>query len=573
MTTIATLTAKLGLDSSGFDKGVDSAKDKGKGLGGFLSNAFSFATGGAILGGLNSIKDAAGGLIGSMVGGNAEFERYNNQFKTLLGSAGAAKQRMAELAQFGAETPFELPEVVKADQVLTNFGLHAENTKQRFGFTSDEIQRIAGDAAAGVGVGFDEMSTYLGKFSAGSTGEVISRFQELGIVTKQQLTDMGLSFDKGGSLVINSQEEMDKATGILMTAMKSKYGGLMAQQSGTFEGMVSNLNDWKDGTLRTLGAPIFEVLKDKLGTVLEFLNKPETKAALDRFAHLLADGIGGAMDWLSNKGIPALVDGWNIIQPGLKTVINLVDKITAGFQKNGLMGAIDALLPEMQKFGEKLGPMLGEWAQKFLDWLPGATVKLLTGALDMFGKFAAWLIERGPDILRTLGEWEIAFGKWAITKGLPALGRALLSIGAGLWDYLKDKWNQAFAADSIGGSIVDSIKSGITAKWDALKGWFFDLLASIIPGGAGALSALGISAPGRALGGQVMAGQAYTVGELGRETFIPAVNGTIVPSGASSAPVVHVHVAGSVTAERDLAQTIRQVLLDFKRSNTSVGLA
>src|SRR5215210_5941097 len=102
MSTIATLTAKLGLDSSGFHGGIQRAENESKGfkdkIGGFLGNAFSFATGGAILNGIQGIGDSIGGLFGSMISGNGEFEKYNNQFTTLLGSSEAAKQRMAELA-------------------------------------------------------------------------------------------------------------------------------------------------------------------------------------------------------------------------------------------------------------------------------------------------------------------------------------------------------------------------------------------------------------------------------------------------------------------------------------------
>lgn len=49
-------------------------------------------------------------------------------------------------------------------------------------------------------------------------------------------------------------------------------------------------------------------------------------------------------------------------------------------------------------------------------------------------------------------------------------------------------------------------------------------------GGVGGLLGLltGGFAPGRSLGGRVMAGQAYTVGENGRETFVPTENGRIM---------------------------------------------
>ena len=569
MATIATLTAKLGLDSSGFTRGIDDAKQKSSGLGGFFSNAFSFATGGAILGGLNAVKDSIGGVVGSMLSGNGEFERYNNQFTTLLGSSEAAQQRLAELAQFGAETPFELPDVVKADQILTNFGLHADDTKQRFGFASDEIQRIAGDAASGVGIGFDEMSTYLGKFSAGSTGEVISRFQELGIVTKQQLTDMGLSFDKGGALVINSQAEMDKATGILMTAISNKYGGMMQAQSSTFEGMVSNLQDWKDGTIRTLGAPIFDVVKDKLGLFLQFLNKPETKKTLDQFAHLLADGIGKGVEWLSTTGIPGMIRGWKAIQPVVSTFLEK-GILVAGWIKDNFK------------------PILIGLAAVF--------------AVTVIPAFIAWALAAGTAAIATIAAMApVVLPIIAIGAAVGLLAKAWDSDWGGIRTSLTSFWNDTakpifsniayFFTDGIpnaiksvkdsfngfvdmGSSFLDGLRQGITNGWNGFVDWFLGNLAGIIPGGAATLAALGItSQPGRALGGQVMAGQAYTVGELGRETFVPSVNGTIIPAGAGGSGSIVINVAGSVISERDLAQTIREQLLEFKRRNGSVGLA
>ncbi|KPV54676.1 hypothetical protein SE17_02295 [Kouleothrix aurantiaca] len=572
MSVIATLTAKLGLDASGFQSGLNKVESESKSFGsragGFLSNAFSFATGGAILNGVSAIGSSIKGVAGAMLAGNGEFERYNNQFTTLLGSSEAAKQRMAELAQFGAETPFELPDVVKADQILTNFGLHAENAKDRFGFSAGEIQRIAGDAASGVGIGFDEMSTYLGKFSAGSTGEVISRFQELGIVTKQQLTEMGLSFDKGGALIINSQAEMDKATGILMNAMKNKYGGLMDKQSKTFEGMLSNLQDWKDGTIRTLGAPIFEVVKDKLAVFLEFLNKPETKKTIEKIAGVIANGLGKAIDWLANTGIPGMIAGWKALQPVVSTFLEKGGEV-AGFIKDNLKPILAGLAVV---FGAVVIPAFIAWAaaagaaalSTMLALAPivipivaiGAAVALLVKAWDSdWGGIRTTLTNFWEDTAKPIFEGVVGF----FTTGIP--------------NAINDVKNAFNGFVDMGASFLDGLRQGISNGWTSFTGWFLGNLASIIPGGTATLSALGITLPGRALGGQVVAGQAYTVGELGRETFVPSVSGTIVPAGAGGGSTVVINVAGSVISERDLAQTIREQLLASKQRNGSVGLA
>lgn len=296
-------------DSSQLDKSLTEGEQKAKSwsgsVNGFLGNAFSFVAGGLITKGIDAVASSIGGLVGGMIDGNAEFEGYNTRFATMLGSADAAQQRMDELAKFGASTPFDLPGVVEADIVLQGFGLHSEEALEKFKFSGEEIRTIAGDVASGTGSDFKEMSLLIGKFSSGATGEAISRMQELGITNRDELTKMGLEFSASGQLLSPLPESMQ----VVLKLMKDKYGGLMDAQSSTFDGMKSNLQDWVAGSLRTIGAPIFEVLKDKLGDLVAFLGKPETQAAVQSFADMLSQGLAVALDVI----IPAVSDFIDIV--------------------------------------------------------------------------------------------------------------------------------------------------------------------------------------------------------------------------------------------------------------------
>jgi len=276
--------------------GLSGAAQNAGGAMGFLQNALSFATGGAILQGINSIAGSIGGVASAMIGGNAQFETYQTQFGVLLGSAQAAKDRLAELAQFGASTPFELPQVVEADKILQSFGLHAADTAAKFGMSGAEIRTIAGDVASGTGASFTEIANYLGKFSSGATGEALARFQELGIVTKAELAGMGVAFDKAGSMTTPVNDAMD----ILLVAMKDKFGGMMAAQSSTFEGMVSNLMDWKSQAMRIAGEPIFNALKDQLAGLLQILNSDAASSAIQGLGQGIASGINVALGALQS---------------------------------------------------------------------------------------------------------------------------------------------------------------------------------------------------------------------------------------------------------------------------------
>lgn len=275
------------LDNVG--KAADSAGQKTEGFfKGMLQHAGGFITANV----LGRITDGIGGVAKAMIGGNAEFESYNSQFTVLLKSSDAAKQRLKELADFGASTPFELPEVVRADKILQGFGLHSQEAAEKFKFSGEEIRTIAGDVASGTGASFEEMALLIGKFSSGATGEAISRMQEMGITTREELTKMGLEFSKSGQLLSPLPQSMET----VLKLMKDKYGGLMDVQSRTFSGMMSNLQDWIGGTLRTIGQPVFEVLKDKLAGLLKFLSEPSTQQAITNFAKGLASAMGVLLD-------------------------------------------------------------------------------------------------------------------------------------------------------------------------------------------------------------------------------------------------------------------------------------
>src|SRR5690606_5477479 len=130
---------------------------------------------------------------------------------------------MAELAKFGADTPFETNEVTNAEKVLIGFGLSGSQALERTKKSSTELRTIIGDTAAATGQNFGDMATYIGKFSAGATGEVLSRFAELGIATKDELKAMGVEFDKAGSMTTPVAEALPK----LVELMQSKFGGGM----------------------------------------------------------------------------------------------------------------------------------------------------------------------------------------------------------------------------------------------------------------------------------------------------------------------------------------------------------
>jgi hypothetical protein len=76
---------------------------------------------------------------------------------------------------------------------------------------------------------------------------------------------------------------------------------------------------------------------------------------------------------------------------------------------------------------------------------------------------------------------------------------------------------------------------------------------------------------GRAMGGSVRAGQAYTVGEFGKETFIPNTNGQIVPNNRLGGGNTTINLNGIIDAE-SARRSIERLLQDSGRRTAAINL-
>jgi phage-related protein len=118
-------------------------------------------------------------------------------------------------------------------------------------------------------------------------------------------------------------------------AMKDKFGGMMQAQSSTFEGMVSNLMDWKGQALRIAGEPIFNALKDQLAGLLTVLNSDQAQAGVLALGQGIASGI--------NVALGALQSLAPIAQAAAGSVGFLADAFAA-FQGGDVIGAVGQVL-------------------------------------------------------------------------------------------------------------------------------------------------------------------------------------------------------------------------------------
>lgn len=223
-------------------------------------------------------------FAGSIVTAGARIETLETQFKPLLGSAEAAKDRIAELSQFAAKTPFQLPSIANASRILETLTEGTLSTSQ--GLT------LVGDAAAQSGEGFENLATHVGRAYSALTsnraaGESLARLQELGLLSGQARNKIE---------ALQQQAKGREAWATLQDELK-KSNGSMLELSGTFDGKVSTMKDNWDQLLVTIGnsGAVLDTAKagiDLLTESIQWWNEalgggPEEPAALKSTKELL----------------------------------------------------------------------------------------------------------------------------------------------------------------------------------------------------------------------------------------------------------------------------------------------
>jgi hypothetical protein len=190
-------------------------------------------------------------------------------------------------------------------------------------------------------------------------------------------------------------------------------------------------------------------------------------------------------------------------------------------------------LPKVQAFFD----FVNVYGTASLNGLVGGTRSALDRAIAVF-----------PEVAPAMAAVARQMGDAAGTAGGSQMGASWINSFQNQWKAFQKK-NQAF---------IDMLKAQGAAAGTAGKGAEEQWLNFLSSTGQQSVA-------GRQLGGPVRSGMSYVVGERGPELFVPGRSGTVIPAGSSTMVVVNVYNAGSVIAERDLADTVRRALIDQAR--------
>lgn len=209
-----------------------------------------------------SLAGMAKDALAAGINFNAMKEQAQTAFTTMLGSGQEARRFLDDLQSFAAKTPFEFPELVTAAQRMKAMGFEA-------GAVIPTLTSI-GDAVAGLGGGAETINrvvTAFGQIQARgkAAAQEMMQLTEAGIPAWKYLADaIGVSVPEAMKLVERGAVDAQTTISAVRSGMDRDFGGMMAQQSQTWNGMVSTV---KDNTRIVIGEavkPMFEVLKKGL---------------------------------------------------------------------------------------------------------------------------------------------------------------------------------------------------------------------------------------------------------------------------------------------------------------------
>jgi len=271
-------------------------------------------------------------LAKQFIGAADKMEQWSISFETMLGSAGAAKEMMAEVSEFAAKTPFELPEVVTGTKRLLAFGIEGEKIIPTL--------KSLGDVSAGLGVPMERLILNFGQVKAQTklTGRELRDFAIAGVPllaelakglnkTEAEITDM-VSRGKIGFPEV-------EAAFLSMSGAGGRFSNLMEKQMTTVTGVFSNVQDAAFRLSADLGRyllPAAKAVGRAIIGLFEWISNltPKTKLLI-----LAGVGLAGAFSAIVVGAaalafiLPSLIAGFGLLTSPITLTIGAVLGLTA----------------------------------------------------------------------------------------------------------------------------------------------------------------------------------------------------------------------------------------------------
>ncbi len=343
----------------------------------------------------------------------ADMEVTRAGFMAMLGDGEKVKTLMADLQRFGAETPFQFPELADAARMLMAFGVPLKDVISTL--------RNVGDVSSGINAPLGEIAEIFGKAKVQGrlfmedinqlTGRGIPIFQALAKqfgVTEGEIRSM---VEKG--LVNFSHLEQAFKD---MTAAGGQFAGQMAAKSKTLIGLFSTMMDSISVAVLPVGEALVEALKPVV-TFAGMLLKPIGEF-LSANAGLVA-ALGAVAAVGAAVGVAMMTVGGALIGVGSAVggVIILYPTLVAGF--TAIVAAIAAALPIVAAVVGAFALVAASWGSiLYIANQAGILKTVLSGISQAASQLGATMSQTFGGITRALSNGEYSKAAQTLWAGI-----------------------------------------------------------------------------------------------------------------------------------------------------------
>lgn len=517
------LMAKIGLDTSEYDRGLDESEGKFSGFGDKIKAGFgnikSFASGAvsAVASGVSTVVSGVGNLANSIYSASSDLANYGDNIDKAsqkIGISAKAYQEWEAVMQHSGTSMDSMTTSFKtlatasqgasADQVeaFKKLGLSMEevssmSTEELFSRTIAGLQGMEEGterttiASQLLGKGAMEMGALLNT-SAEDTQAMIDRVNELGGVLSDEAVKESANFN-------DQLQDMNTAMDALKRQMVAEFlpglSGLMqgftslitgsekaetqlisgfAKISEGIKNVVNKVSDIAKTLIPTMAKSIVSMLPTLANVAVDLLktltrtiseNLPELITTAILVVETLADGI--------IEVLPELTDA------AIMLITTLVDKLTQPDELGRLIDVAISIIMTLSTALIDALPVFIEQAPVIIDRL----VKAVVDNLPKIGQLAVDLVMKlVTTIGDNLGKLKESGGKilQSLIDGIKTLFTPLANIMSEAMGKVKDSVSEKItAAKNWGKDLIDNFIGGIKEKWENLKSTVSDVAQSV----------------------------------------------------------------------------------------------
>lgn len=360
---------------------------------------------------LYSVSGMFQGLLAAGAATVARNEQTFVAFETLIGSAEETKKLLADITNFAAKTPFEMPQLLGVTRELLTFG---ERGKQLM-----DTLKLLGDASGGTAEKFSILGTVFNQIRA-EQRLLMQDFRQLssrGILSFKDIKEYyNLGSEKAAVAKLSSGSvRFEDVRNILkmLTSEGGRFFNSMERQSTTLIGLQSTYND----AIAILGSRFAEVM-----------------APLDKLILKLKIGLVGAIDsvTVASKGMVAGMVQGSVAAAKLGAVLlagQLAMRLFGAQIKTAIIGtgigavilAIGAAIGGLIGYFAKSEEGLRAWTAVSKDFkivwrnIKDAFVEFQKSASEafenVFGMTFSQALQKGS---KSLADWIISASKWIV---------------------------------------------------------------------------------------------------------------------------------------------------------------